>query len=184
MECILVRHPPVAVDSGICYGQLDVPIKGSPEPWVARIQTQIPHWQDMPLWSSDLSRCKAVAEILGNPMEDPRLRELNFGQWEGQAWIDLPREQTEWWSQDIEQRKPPAGESFSELKRRAQSFLDDFQTDTHPILAITHAGFIRAVLAQVMDMNADQVFRFGLDYGSISIFNFDKNGWQLVSWNG
>jgi alpha-ribazole phosphatase len=139
----LIRHPKPRIANGICYGQLDLAAENSAD--VAdKLQLELP--AGLPLWSSPLLRCRELAEYLHpQPLFDERLAEMNFGDWEGQAWDDIPRTQLDAWAADVAGYTPPGGESPISLQRRALAFVADLKVPEAVI--VTHAGIIRTLLA-------------------------------------
>ena len=92
--------------------------------------------------------------ILGNSnvelRTDSRLREFDFGLWEGLTWDEIverwPQQQVAAFSEAAFYH-PPEGESFDDVKRRAASFLDDLQREpVSRVLVATHAGVLHAML--------------------------------------
>lgn len=107
------------------------------------------------LWSSDLSRARATAEIVGARLGlevqlDPRLREGNRGVWEGRLFEDVAREEPQLyaaWMRGGEQWRFPGGESLGELQQRVSECVAEIRaTATAPALAVCHGGSIRAML--------------------------------------
>jgi broad specificity phosphatase PhoE len=107
------------------------------------------------LWSSDLSRARETAEIVGERLGleirlDPRLREGNRGRWEGRLFDDVAREEPELyaaWMRAGEAWRFPGGESLSEQQARVLACLQDIRAaDVLPTVAVCHGGSIRAVL--------------------------------------
>jgi len=102
----LVRHPRTAVPAGLCYGAADVPIDDAHlVELLAALPARLP--RDAALYSSPLSRCLRLARALHGagfapPAVDARLREMDFGRWEGRLWSELPREEIDAWRDDIE----------------------------------------------------------------------------------
>lgn len=92
-------------------------------------------------------RCRQLADALGalrpdlHPEPDGRLREMDFGSWEGQAWDAIPRAALQAWTDNFWEYRPGAGESVSALLTRVGQAWDALERDT---LWITHAGVIRA----------------------------------------
>ena len=79
----MIRHTAVDVPAGYAYGQTDVPLKATfPEEAACVKQSLEGHTFDQ-VWSSPLSRCRRLATFCGypEPMTDPRLMEVNFGEW-------------------------------------------------------------------------------------------------------
>ena len=107
------------------------------------------------LWSSDLSRARETAEIVGariglQPRLDPRLREANRGEWEGHLFVDVKRSDPERfaaWMRAGASWRFPGGESLKEQQDRVMAALSDIHaTGELPALAVCHGGCIRVML--------------------------------------
>ena len=107
------------------------------------------------LWSSDLSRARETAEIVGTriglePQLDPRLREANRGQWEGHLFIDIQRSDPERfaaWMRAGPDWRFPGGESLQEQQDRVSAALSEIHAAGElPALAVCHGGSIRVML--------------------------------------
>lgn len=110
------------------------------------------------IYSSDLSRCRDTLAYVRPDLQqvaicDDRLRELNFGEWEGQnydmlkedplyrSWIDNPQEVT-----------PPGGESWDQFRGRVTNVYRELMLLSHSLVAaveqnpviliVTHGGVI------------------------------------------
>jgi len=61
------------------------------------------------------------------------------------------------------------------LHARAKHFLADMQSAHagQDVLVVAHGGLIRALLADVLNMPLKGLFRFEVDYGSLTQLNFD-----------
>jgi broad specificity phosphatase PhoE len=121
------------------------------------------------LWSSDLSRARETAEIVGTriglePRLDARLREANRGRWEGRRFIDIEREEPELyagWRRAGEQWRFPGGESLRDQLDRVSSCLDDIRaTGELPALVICHGGSIRVMLCAADPRGLDAFHEF------------------------
>jgi len=116
------------------------------------------------LVSSDLRRAAETAAVLGQarglrPKLDPRLRELDLGDWEG-----LTRGQIERTAGDVLRRfdagdlevRPGGGENLREIAQRACSVVSEV-VDAHPgrrLAVVTHLGVIRALIPEAKFDNA------------------------------
>jgi broad specificity phosphatase PhoE len=107
------------------------------------------------LWSSDLSRARETAEIVGariglQPRLDPRLREANRGQWEGHLFPEIERSDPERyaaWMRGGASWRFPGGESLQEQQDRVMAALSDIAAAGElPALAVCHGGSIRVAL--------------------------------------
>ena len=107
------------------------------------------------LWSSDLSRARETAEIVGAriglaPRLDARLREANRGDWEGRRFIDIEREEPERyaaWMRAGESFRFPGGESLRDQQDRVTAALVEVKRRGElPALVVCHGGSIRVML--------------------------------------
>jgi broad specificity phosphatase PhoE len=109
------------------------------------------------LWSSDLSRARETAEIVGAqiglpPRLDARLREGNRGRWEGRLFADVEHEEPELyasWRRADEGFRFPGGESLRDQMERVSAAIEDVRgTEELPALVVCHGGSIRVMLCQ------------------------------------
>jgi glucosyl-3-phosphoglycerate phosphatase len=107
------------------------------------------------LWSSDLSRARETAEIVGARIGldvrlDSRLREANRGRWEGYTFDEIRRSEPEAyaaWMRGGADWRFPGGESLQEQQDRVLAALNDIEaTGELPALVVCHGGSIRVVL--------------------------------------
>jgi broad specificity phosphatase PhoE len=107
------------------------------------------------LWSSDLSRARETAEIVGKriglePRLEPRLREANRGRWESYTFEEIKRSEPEAfaaWMRGGASWRFPGGESLQEQQDRVLAALADIDAAGElPALAVCHGGSIRVVL--------------------------------------
>ncbi|HLH64293.1 MAG TPA: histidine phosphatase family protein [Solirubrobacteraceae bacterium] len=107
------------------------------------------------LWSSDLSRARETAEIVGArlglaPVLDARLREGDRGRWEGLLMDEVRRAEPERyaaWLRAGPGFRFPGGESLCEHQARVLEALREIRASGPlPALVVCHGGSIRAVL--------------------------------------
>ena len=107
------------------------------------------------LWSSDLSRARETAEIVGARIGltaslDPRLREGYRGDWEGRLMIDVERDEPEAyaaWRRGGAGFRFPGGESLLEQQQRVTAALEHIHAAAAlPALVVCHGGSIRVML--------------------------------------
>ncbi len=171
MEVYLIRHTRPELPPGICYGQTDIGLTADFTEELAALRAKLPAVSPERVYSSPLRRCAEAAKALGGVRVelDSRLMELNFGVWEMMGWNAIPIVEMQAWSEDYVTRAPPQGESFLQLAARVAGFALDLRRQ--PISSawvITHAGVVRAWLAQTMNMPLADAFRLEVDYGGVS----------------
>lgn len=116
------------------------------------------HWDR--IISSPLARCAEFAGRYtaqhGLPLTfDGRLKEMNFGAWEGRTAAELMARDrdalTRFWS-DPEKNPPPGGERLVQFQARVLAAWNDIVTDQtgQKILVVTHGGVIRVLLSHAL----------------------------------
>ncbi|WP_018605071.1 histidine phosphatase family protein [Uliginosibacterium gangwonense] len=142
----LLRHPAVAVAPGTCYGHSDVALAEEVAPIAARLRPALP--ADVLIVSSPLSRCLLLAQALGPVETDPRLMEINFGDWELQAYEHIERSLIDTWAANPLHFRPPKGETAAEMTTRAQAAAQHWhqRAGGRALLIVSHGGPLRAIL--------------------------------------
>jgi alpha-ribazole phosphatase len=155
-EIILIRHGETDWNiEGRYQGQSDVPLNQNGIQQAKEMANRIRHYQFNAIISSDLSRAKQTAEILSETCEsplqiDPRLREINQGEWEGMLYADIRSR----YSKAFEERlhnpldvAPPGGETVGQVRDRVleaiQEIVEQFPDG---IVAIVSHGLSLAII--------------------------------------
>ena len=172
MQIFLIRHPRPLLESGVCYGQLDVEGE-DPRPLARRLRSFLP--ADTPVVASPLRRALGLAKALDRQARvDARLMEIDFGAWEGQRWSDIDRQLLEQWAADVLHFAPPGGESAARLQARVVDCVHSLCAEPGKRLAlVTHAGAIRAALGYWLHLPISQWSQLPLAFGSISLLEID-----------
>ncbi len=126
--------------------------------------------------SSPLRRAAAAAEAIAGAAGlrvtyDDRWQELDFGDWDGKTVEEIAnadRAQLEAFWSDPDSDPPPGGEPWSAIKARvAAATLEIASTENQlPVLVVTHAGAIRALVAAMCSFDFAQTMRLELPYAS------------------
>ncbi|RFA26845.1 histidine phosphatase family protein [Alkalilimnicola ehrlichii] len=157
-------------------GRLDDPLSplGWEQMWAA--VDGVEGWDG--IVSSPLTRCAAFAEQLaarrGLPLRlDERLREISFGDWEGQAVERLYREAeaelSRYWADPIA-NPPPNGEPLPEFRDRIAAVWADLmqEAEGRHLLVVAHGGVIRVLLSLVLEMPLAAVLRLEVPNAALS----------------
>ncbi|MFM9276844.1 histidine phosphatase family protein [Paenibacillus jiagnxiensis] len=129
------------------------------------------------VYCSDLRRCietlrLAAPQLAAEAVPDVRLRELDFGEWDGETYESLKDMQLyRSWLDDPRRVTPPGGESLEHFEDRLTGFLNSLREKVLPgeesdaegipaVLAVTHGGVIRQLAALTVP---------GLDFWSIQL---------------
>lgn len=177
MEVFVIRHTPVSIASGICYGQTDVGLDTDKFPsYLQAYQDLLPATITQTI-SSPLQRCQALASSLNRGLinTDERLKEIHFGQWENIAWNDIPPAELLAWTNNFVEICPPDGENLAIVFQRLKQFLDELRLSEAPqVLLVTHGGVIRCILSYLLDIPLANVFKVPVGYGELLTFQLGK----------
>lgn len=151
----MVRHAAPLVAPGTCYGALDVPADAQATRAAAeRLSTALPPGARVA--HSTLQRCELLARDLQalRPdlafAPDTRLREMDFGRWEGKTWDAIGKSAIDTWVAGFATHAPGGGESLAHMLHRVAAALQtarEWRTDqgARDVVWITHAGVARCV---------------------------------------
>ena len=178
MSLWLARHAKPLVAPGICYGALDLDADAELTLAAAQVLArELPHGTGVQV--SPLKRCQQLAEALQTLRPDlgfcadARLREMDFGHWEGMRWADIPRAAVDAWTADFAQHRFGGRESANEVLARVAGAWDELAASSDT-LWIAHAGVAQA--AMLLHQGVRQVTQArdwpesGLAYGQWMVF--------------
>ncbi|MEO8671923.1 MAG: alpha-ribazole phosphatase family protein [Tahibacter sp.] len=179
MDLILVRHGEVDAAAGLCIGHSDVALSAV---GFTSIQRLAADWSAPPprfVFSSDLRRAQQSAQVFAarfatEPLADPRLREVNLGDWDGKHWDEISRTDTaryRHWVDNWVIQEAPGGESFADVIRRTGAWLASLLGSTEDddcVLAIAHAGSIRALLCHALGLPPARAFAMRITHAQAS----------------
>ena len=108
-------------------------------------------------------------------------KEINFGQWEGKSWQSIGQKNIEEWNNDLLNFTFPDGESARSFDRRVinawhalQQQLRE-QTQTQQVIIICHAGVIRSILSDFLQIPLQHSLTLQIDKMSVSSLNLFPN---------
>lgn len=139
-------------------------------------------WQQ--IVTSDLSRCAAFADELGEQLSIPvqreaQFREIAFGDWEGmtaeQILAQDPGALSAFW-QDPLNNTPPNAEPLADFYGRIEAAWEAMlaaHAGKH-ILLVGHAGMMRIVLIKALGMSLEGFYRFDPRNASIVRIRVDN----------
>ncbi len=150
-------------------GFTDTPLNDTGRRQAAELAERVAPMGLQSLWSSDLSRARETAEIVGSRTGlavrlDSRLREANRGHWEGRRFVDIEREEPERyaaWRGSPATFRFPGGESLrDQLERVTASLADVRRSRETPALVVCHGGSIRVALCAQNPLGLEVFHRF------------------------
>ena len=175
-----VRHGPT--HAKVMVGWTDIAADLSDTATLTRLRAALP---DAPVVSSDLVRAIATADAL-EPRHrlphDPRLREINFGDWEMRSFAEVEAETPAliraYWEQPGE-TAPPNGESWHNIRARMNTAIDDYALQGHAdLIVVAHFGAILTQVQRAFGISAYQAFGQRIDNLSVTQLTHDAGAWS------
>jgi len=179
-----IRHAPVTVNDGRCYGQTDFPCDCSDTAAFSALARMLPKsavWITSTLQRTHLTAAAIVRAGLPGPdpipgpgvIVDADLAEQNFGVWQGVRYVDLPHRQPEayhrFWLAPAHVA-PPGGESYVELEARVRAAVRRLTRENvgRDIIAVTHGGTIRAAISEALDLTPEAALAISIENLSLT----------------
>jgi alpha-ribazole phosphatase len=146
-----------------------------------------PHWGHWDIViSSPQQRCSAFAHdyacrhSMHDIIEDDRLCEIHFGQWEGYSAADIrqlyPQELSRYWRDPL-RFTPPGGEPLREFHLRVTRAWRDIveQHEGKNVLVVTHGGVIRVLTCMLQNRPLTDLLCIDVDYASLHVHTAHSN---------
>jgi alpha-ribazole phosphatase/probable phosphoglycerate mutase len=166
----LVRHGQTDWNlEGRFQGQSDLPLNQIGRAEARSLAGQLRDQSFMAIFTSDLMRAKETAEIIGEEMglqvtQEPRLREINQGEWEGQFVEDIIARNAKLWDQrtiDPANFHPPGGESVTEVAERIQVAMRNIAKlyPTGSVLIVSHGLALATIICLERGIPVGEAFK-------------------------
>jgi broad specificity phosphatase PhoE len=176
----LVRHgAPAEWWAGRCCGRTDVPLSAAGRAGAERLAAWFAGLGAAAVYSSPLLRAvetaTPIAAAVGREVvRVDGLAEVDFGEVEGLTFEEVARarpELYERWMSSPATVRFPGGESYADVRVRAMAAVDEIvaRHGGGILVAVAHAGPIRAVLGAVLEIPDHAVFRLDVAIGSVSV---------------
>lgn len=177
MKVSLVRHTSVAIDGNlVCYGYSDVSVSDNFREEAERLKGNIAHLTPNAVFSSPLRRARMLADYCGfSPIvEDHRIKEMNFGEWEMRAWETiLSTDDIPAFFAHYVHNAVPGGESLKDQSNRVKAFLDEQkQRGYEHILVFCHGGVINCARSIVDGYPLDEAFAYLPPFASHTLLHY------------
>ena len=178
-KLILVRHG--ITDWNLEHrfqGQTDIPLNQYGFKQAGSIGKHLQNEKLDFIYCSDLQRAKDTAKEVSKYhtcklIPDQRLRELDFGQWEGLTYKEIQEKDGKYlstWNENKLIVPPPEGESLGAFADRIEYFLEDIsknKTDK-TVSVVAHGGTIKVLICLVLGLSPLSYWQFSIDQASLS----------------
>jgi len=188
-----LRHAPVPDPENRICGRLDPPCDLSDTERLSALARYLP--RQAVVVESGLLRChqtlgavESAGLAVAPSIIEPDLQEQDFGHWQGRRWADLDQSKdplvADFW-RDPAGTAPPGGESFEAVIARVRVAIAAMTNlfEGRDIIAVAHAGTIRAALAIALDLPAPAALSFVIDPLSVTRLDSIGEGWRIAGVN-
>jgi broad specificity phosphatase PhoE len=170
MSCLcLIRHGQTDWNlEGRYHGQSDVPLNQNGRAQARLLAQQLLGQSFAAIFTSDLQRARETAEIIAAVIDlpiilEPRLREIDQGEWEGKLVEEIKTRYTRLWQKRIVDPinvRPPGGETVGEVTKRVYAALDDIAQlyPENQILISSHGFALATVICKVRGISVGQAY--------------------------
>ena len=169
MKIYLIRHGETDWNqAGLLQGQTDIALNAQ---GLEQAREAAERLKEVPFeiaFCSPLIRAKRTAEtIIGDRKitltTDERLRELNFGPWEGVDIRTIKDAASQPFTNPGSYIPPEGAESFAQLYKRSGEFVDQvllpLEGTYETVLVVAHGGVNRSILNPVLNIPVDDFWR-------------------------
>jgi broad specificity phosphatase PhoE len=177
IELWLVRHGIAEGQEGRLVGHLDLPLSTGGEASIRALHTASGARPDRVI-SSDLARARSSGAVLASAWglvvsEEPRLREMHFGAWEGLTFAEARSVSGggfDAWAASWSTARTPEGEGFADVHARVATWWRQHQATLEGTSCIVgHGGSIRALLVELLQRPLDEAFQFACDHAHVTM---------------
>ncbi len=203
---LLIRHGQTEWNSaGRFMGQQDIPLNATGRLQAQRLANRLAGEQPQAIYASDLQRAWQTAEAIHAAIQaamntesdsnslapliaEPRLREMDFGAWEGCTYAELQASQPQVmaaWEADLLHVAPPEGESLLQMAGRVQAAYQDILAahSEGTILLVAHGGPLQALMAHIFGLPPERYWQFHLNNTGWVELNLYQSGAVLNRFN-
>ncbi len=198
MKIMLVRHGETYWNvSGKIQGRSDIELSPKGIEQAEILAKYCPFERADAVYSSDLKRARMTAEILAKKFNlsvatVPELREVSFGDWEGNNFRDLSKtepENVEKFFRRPDELKISNGETFAELQTRAMIGLKKIiaahtNDENSQIIVAAHGAVNRAILCAILDIPLRNMWLLSQFNTAVNILRVDDGFFTVDLING
>jgi broad specificity phosphatase PhoE len=178
VELTIARHGATEWSkSGQHTGMTDLPLLPEGEEEAAALGQRLGELRPAIVLTSPLSRAKRTCELAGfgaEAIEEPRLLEMNYGEYEGLTTATIRQERPGW---DLFRDGCPGGETIEQVGARVDQLLGRLLGDSElageDVLLFAHGHVLRVLTARWLTLPPADARRFTLPAG-----RFGRLGWE------
>ena len=180
---LLVRHGETDRSArGLCYGKLDIALSQTGRQQAVQTAQLIKPFKPSAIYSSPRLRAIDTAKAISHACQldaivEQSLAELDFGDFEGLSYQEVERRYPELYKQWMKHPTKvcfPNGENYDQMSIRVIESMSQLKIKHkgQTIVTVAHGGVNRIVLANVLRLKPELVFRLDQSYGAVSCIDY------------
>jgi broad specificity phosphatase PhoE len=188
-QLFLIRHGETLHNvAGIAQGWNDSDLSDKGRRQVRALAERLAKHAPTAIFSSPLGRALSTAQVIADiakldvqTLDD--LREMNYGDWEGQSFLDVRRNDLDLyhrWVADPD-LPCPSGESHNDVLRRMQRAFAAIHS-ARPVV-VTHGTAIRIGATHLLGASISTSRHLAQDNAALNVFFRRGDRWVLKLWN-
>lgn len=188
----MIRHGETALNAKGCYyGRTDAVLSEKGISQARYLKEILKEVSFDYIVASPLVRAYNTAQIVMEEREqkifgDRRLMEQDFGIFEGMTYKEIqstyPKE-LDAWNEEFSTYRIPEGESFADVRSRAEDFLRDIlsgrESKGEKMLIVAHKGTLGHLLAAMLKLPLDGYWNFVFEQGCYSVVDLE-DGYAII----
>lgn len=187
MKLYLVRHGETELNvKKVYYGSTDCELTEKGKEQAVSLKTAFASVSLDRVLESPLKRAKTTTDLLLGEkevprLEDGRLKELDFGGWEGKSYTELQGDPLyEEWCREWKTTRPPRGECFLDLVQRVRSFYEDLlKREEERVLIVAHHAVLQQLMACLLDAEPESCWHYAFEQGTYTVFEI-RDGFAVL----
>ena len=188
----MIRHGETALNAKGCYyGRTDAVLSEKGISQARYLKEILKEVSFDYIVASPLVRAYNTAQIVMEERQqeifgDRRLMEQDFGIFEGMTYKEIqntyPKE-LDAWNEEFSTYRIPKGESFADVRSRAEDFLRDIpsgrESKGEKMLIVAHKGTLGHLLAAMLKLPLDGYWNFVFEQGCYSVVDLE-DGYAII----
>lgn len=188
----MIRHGETALNvKGCYYGRTDAVLSEKGISQARYLKEILKEVSFDYIVASPLVRAYNTAQIVMEEREqeifgDRRLMEQDFGIFEGMTYKEIQNtypKKLDAWNEEFSTYRIPKGESFADVRSRAEDFLRDIpsgrESKGEKMLIVAHKGTLGHLLAAMLKLPLDGYWNFVFEQGCYSVVDLE-DGYAII----
>lgn len=189
MNIYVIRHGQTEENlRGTYYGALDCGLTDLGREQAKALGTRLKNIKFDKIYCSDLKRADETLRYITkntNICIDKRIRERNFGIFEGKTFKEIEEEfekECVAWNEDWKAFRPLDGESFLDSYKRVEAFMENLKEESgENILVCTHGGIVKAMYVYILGGNLELYWKFNSRNADLTILKIHEGYFYIDS---